>query len=208
MKSFKQALNQLKNHLQHSLLLGVLGALLLYTVRHIPYLGAFVLAFGALYLQDLARTLAETNAWPRNFQIIKGNLFAYVGTSVVLVPTFVLGGSAMGLLQSPQGLLLVMPLALLLFILSIYFYFILSHSLRLHLETKLSLPKAIDTVGLSSIRNFKIYLPLSFYFGLLMMLSGMTWGAGYVISLPLLFYVGHYSYLELQRQDLTGHAPR
>jgi hypothetical protein len=201
MKSFKQALIQLKSDLKNSLLLGAGGTVFIYSVRNIPYLSAFFLALGVLILQELACKLAAAHTWHRDLDFLKKNLVAYIGTSLVLLPTFVLAGSAMGILQSPQGLALTMPLALILFMLSVYFYFVLSHALRLHVNKKISLAKAIDILGISSLRRFRMYFVLSFYLGLLLMLSGMTWGAGFIISLPLLFYTDHYAYLELSRGE-------
>lgn len=167
------------------------------------------MAFGVLIIQEVACRLVVKREWPKNLHFLKNDLTAYVGTSLVLLPTVVLAGSAMGILQGPQELILTLPVALGMFVLSIYFYFILSHALRLHVDKKISLIKAIDFVGLSSLRNFKMYFVLSFYFGLFMILSGMSWGVGFVISLPWLLFANHFAYLELSRsQDLIARVPR
>lgn len=208
MNSFKQALNQLKISWKYSLLLGLIGTILIFTVRYIPYLSAFALAFGILILQEFAQMGINSPAGPYNLNFIRKNLLSFTGTSLILLPTIVLGGSAFGILESPQGLLTTLPLAGCLFILAIYFYLILSHSLRFHLETKVSLPKAIDLIGISSIRNFRLYLILSFYFGVLLLISALAWGIGFIIALPLLFYVDHFAYLEIGRKKSIGRAPQ
>ncbi|WP_374029530.1 hypothetical protein [Bdellovibrio bacteriovorus] len=197
MNSFKQALNHFKGTWKDSLIFGLCATLIVFLVRYIPYVSAFLISFCLLALQEIAQYKVEKNAWPREL-FHKKSLPSYLITSLILLPTSVLLGSAIGILQSPQALWMTAPLSLGLLMLAVYFYFVLSHSLRFHLETNESLGKAIDVVGLVSIKSFKNYFVLSFYFALLILLSSLIAGLGLIAVLPLLFYVGHFFYLEIK----------
>lgn len=208
MPYFKQALIQLRASPKESLLLGAASALLIAISRYIPYLNAFFLALGLLILQEAARTQITTKSWPKNFDFLKNEAVTYIVMSLILLPTIILAGSALGVLQSPQSLLTTLPLSFLLLFIASYFYIVLSHSLRYHIEKKVSLAQSIDIVGLSSVRNFKNYFLLSFYGGILLLVSEITWGVGFIISLPLIFYFNYFFYSELDRLGLIEHAQR
>ncbi|UOF00219.1 hypothetical protein [Bdellovibrio reynosensis] len=196
MNSFKQALNQFKATWKLSLAFGVLVTAFIFLVRDLPYVSAFLISLGFLIFQDVASHFITAKNFQTNFSYLKTHLPAYIITSFILLPTSVLFGSALGILQSPNNLFVTASLALGLLILGVYFYFVLSQSLRRHIETKESLAKAIDAVGLASVKQFQLYLPLSFYFGLFILIAGMTWGAGLIVALPIMFYANHFSYLE------------
>ena len=132
------------------------------------------------------------------------DLTPFLVTAVVLFPTGVLLGSSMGILESPQPLYSALPLSLGLFILSIYFYLVLSQALRLRLESKVNIAKAIDVVGLNSFKRFRLYISISFYLAILVMISGLTWGAGFIITLPVLFYVSYFLYFEVRSQIISA----
>lgn len=193
---------------RESLLLGLSGAILIYFVRFIPYLGAFILALGILGLQGIAQNIVEGAAWSKNLSFFRKHSLSYIAAGLLLLPTFALAGSAIGLLQSRQNFLMMAPLASTLLFLGMYFYFIFTHSLRVHLEKGERFVKAIDIVGLCSIRNFKIYFLLSFYSGLFLLISIMTWGAALVVTLPLMFYANYFSFLELDQRGLIVRAPQ
>lgn len=195
MNSFKQALNHLKTHWQQSLVLGVIATLLLISVRYLPYVGAVFISFILLIGQRISERLIEGKDW-KDFNTLKKGLPAFIIVSVVLFPTSVLVGSSMGILQSSQHLFSAIPSALGLLIIAIYFYLVLSHSLRLRLDSEVGIAKAIDIAGLASLKNFKIYFALSFYLGLLVVISAFTWNIGLIVTLPLLFYSSHFSFLE------------
>lgn len=202
MNAFKQALNHFKNNWHYGLILGSAAAFIVLFSRHIPYISSFLMSAGLLSLQQIAdqkirgekgKTLLTTK-----------ELTPFLVAAVVLFPTGVLLGSSMGILESPQPLHMTLPLSLGLFILSIYFYLVLSQALRLRLESKVNIAKAIDVVGLNSFKRFRLYLSLSFYLAILVMISGLTWGAGFIITLPLLFYVSYFSYLEVREQVISA----
>lgn len=176
--------------------------------RYIPYLNAFFLALGLLILQEVARIQITARSWPKNWDFFKNEAVAYIVMSLILLPTIILAGSALGVLQSPQSLLTTLPLSFLLLLIASYFYIVLSHSLRYHIEKKVSLAQSIDIVGLSSVRNFKNYFLLSFYGGILLLVSEITWGVGFIISLPLIFYFNYFSYSELDQRGLIARAQR
>lgn len=204
MNSFKQALNQLNNSWKNSLLLGVLATFFVFLVRYIPWGSAFVMSFGILIFQEVARNLVVTTSWRHHSPFLRKEWIPYLITSLILLPTSVLMGSALGILESPQTLLATAPMSLGLLILAVYFYLVLSHALRLHSEKNESLAKAIDIVGLASLRHFRLYFTLSFYFGLLILISGMTKGVGLLVTLPLLFYANHFAYVEMNQRGFTA----
>ena len=126
--------------------------------------------------------------------------------ALVMLPTSVLIGSSIGLLDNPEALLVAVPTSFGLLMLALYFYFVLSQSLRLHFDKKVSIAKAIDIVGLASIRNFKFYLALSFYAALLILIAGMIKGEGLIVALPFLFYINHFAYLEMNQNSFSANA--
>lgn len=204
MNSFKQALNQLNSSWKNSLILGALATFFIFLVRYIPWGSAFVMSFGILIFQEVARNLVVTASWRPHSQFLRKEWIPYLITSLILLPTSVLLGSALGILESPQTLLATAPMSLGLLILAVYFYLVLSQALRLHSERNESLAKTIDIVGLASLKNFRLYFALSFYFGLLILISGMTKGVGLLVTLPLLFYANHFAYVEMNQRGFTA----
>ncbi|MBV2168109.1 MAG: hypothetical protein KUL82_05310 [Bdellovibrio sp.] len=204
MNSFKQALNQLNSSWKNSLILGALATFFIFLIRYIPWGSAFVMSFGILIFQEVARNLVVTSSWRPHSQFLRKEWIPYLITSLILLPTSVLLGSALGILESPQTLLATAPMSLGLLILAVYFYLVLSQALRLHSERNESLAKAIDIVGLASLKNFRLYFTLSFYFGLLILISGMTKGVGLLVTLPLLFYANHFAYVEMNQRGFTA----
>lgn len=190
----------------NTLILGASSTFLTLTSKHIPYINAFLLGLGLLALQTLANTLIITNKWPNRFSPIYRNLAAYTATSLFLLPTYILCGSAVGILQTPQDIVLTLPLASGLFMISVYFYLLISHSLRWHLEGKVSLARAIDLVAGASLRNYRLYFNVSFYFGILMVISVWTWGAGLLFTLPFLFYCDHFLFTDMKQNKLIEPA--
>lgn len=201
MNSFKQALFQFKSTWKNSLLLGATSAAFVIVVHNLPYVSAFLISFGILLFQTIAQNLIEGKTKSRDLPFLGKGLVSYLVIGLILLPTSVLLGSAIGILQSPQDLITTIPLSLGLIILGLFFYFLFSHSLRYHLETKESLGKAIDVIGLTSLKNFRLYLSLNVYFSMLILISGITKGAGLIAILPLLFYANCFSYLEIQKKS-------
>lgn len=205
MNSFKQALNLLKVNWKNSLLFGFVAMLFVFLARATPGVGAIVISLVLLIFQEMARRLIIENKPLRQISFEAKELVSYLITAVALFPTGALFGSALGLLDSPQNFLMTAPLSLLLMIVASYFYFVLSQSLRWHLETQRGLAKSIDIWGMTSLKNFRTYLVVSFYAGLLVFLAGMTKGVGLIVALPLIFFANHYLYIE--KKSLTEHAP-
>ncbi|KHD88468.1 MAG: hypothetical protein OM95_08090 [Bdellovibrio sp. ArHS] len=197
MNSFKQALIHLKNHWKYGLLIGALGLMVALILRHIPYVSAFLTAFALLILQHLTDRWMEGKKW-QNLSTLKEFLLPFVVTSLILFPTTVLIGSSLGILQSPQEYLSGAPLSLGLFMLGAFFYLVLTHALRYRMETTTGLAEALDIVGLASMKNFRVYFVLSFYLALLLLLAGVTWGLGFLVAFPMLFFSSHYSYNEMK----------
>lgn len=197
MNSFKQALNHFKVHWRDSLLLGLVATAFIVCLRPLPYLSAFAISVFLLLFQFVSERLIEHKNW-RDFSSLKNGVASLIIVSVVLFPTNVLVGSALGLLQSPQGFLMTLPVVWGLLILCVYFYLVLSHSLRLRLTENVGIAKAIDIVGAASLKNFQAYFRLSFYLSLMIIVSGLTWGVGFIVTLPLVFFSSHFSYLDLK----------
>lgn len=208
MNYFKQALIQMRSQFKNTLILGASSTLLLLSVRHIPYLNAFLLGLGLLTLQSLSNLLIVEQAWPKNLSFLYKNLITYIGASLILFPSYVLGGSAFGILQNPQEITTMLPMAAGLFMITAYFFLLISHSLRWHLEKKMSLAKSIDLVAGASLRNYRKYFNISFYIGILLTLSVWTWGVGFIFTLPFLFYCSHFLFTDMDQKKLIVRVPR
>lgn len=198
MNSFKQALNQLKMNWSHSLLFGFVAMSFIYLARVTPWLGAYIVSLVLLLFQEMSRILLVEQRSLRKFTLEGKELVSYLIVALILLPTSALFGSAIGLLESPQSFLIKLPLSMLLFIVASYFYIILSQALRWHIESRQNLGRAIDSLGVESIKHFRKYLALSFYVGLLVLVSAMTKGVGLIVALPVIFLVNHYLYLEMK----------
>lgn len=199
MNSLKQALIQLKEDWRNSLLLGCIATIFVLLVRFVPYLSAFFISLGLLFLQEISNQYSQTHKWPQQFSFLKQHLLSFVVTALILLPTSALLGSAMGLLQSPQDIFQTIPLSLGLLILALYFYLILNHALRLNMESGTSLAKAIDVVALASMKNFKEYFLVSFYLSLAILISGLLWGAGFIVTLPFVFFATNSIYRHIKK---------
>lgn len=194
MNSLKQALIQMKTDWQSALLLGCVSTLLVMAVRFIPFGSAFLLSLGLLFLQQVTEYRLKNHSWPRHTDFMSGRWLPMVVCSLILIPTSALLGAATGLLQSPQEMISALPLSLGLHWIAIYFYLIVAHSLKLREEGGADLAKAIDLIAMSSLRQFRSYFATSFYLALAIMVSSLTWGAGYIVVLPLLFFTSSFSY--------------
>ncbi|WP_373998682.1 hypothetical protein [Bdellovibrio bacteriovorus] len=201
MNSFKQALIQLKSQWKYSLILGAIGFVVAFSLRHIPYVSAVLTAFALLVLQHLTDRWLEGKNW-KDLSIVKESLLPFIVTSLILFPTTVLIGSSFGILQSPQEYLSGAPLSLGLFILGTFFYLVLTHALRYRLDTGTGLAEAVDIVGLASMKNLRHYFVVSFYLALLLLIAGVTWGIGFLLAFPVLFFSSYYSYLEMKSKFL------
>lgn len=187
---------------RNSLLLGVIASCYIFFVRFIPYISVYVVSVGLLIIQQITNNFLTNQKWPQNFSFLKNQLAPISITALVLIPTSTLLGSAIGLLESPQSIIHTAPLSFLLLIIAIYFYLILAHSIRLNLEENISLPKAIDIAALASLKNMRVYLIMSFYLGLLILIAGLLYGVGLIVALPLLFFGTHFSYVDLKARNL------
>jgi hypothetical protein len=193
MHLFKQALIQYKTHWQESLLIGLFSFVCILAAPSIPLIGSFFLSLVLLSFQLVIWFRLENKRWP-----IKGDLFPQVVIpllvcSLVMTPTSILIGSAHGLLASPQSLLTSWPLSVGLLFVGIYFYFLIAHALLLTRATALGIAKALDRAALDSMRNFRQLTPLCLIFAVLFSISQATFGAAWVLALPLLYYVCSYS---------------
>ncbi len=207
MHSFKQALNLLKVNWKTGLLFGLVAMLFVYLARITPWIGAFTVSLVLLIFQDIARHLLIEKKNIRQLTIESKDLTSYIIMSVVLLPTAALFGSSIGLLESPQSFLTTIPMALLLMIVASFFFLVLSQALRWQIETQNSIGRSIDVLGLASVKNFKTYLVMSVYVGILVLISGMTKGAGLIVTLPLIFLTNHFFYLEMHNR-LSVRAPQ
>lgn len=187
---------QFKNTIKSSLILGVSAALFVIIINDLPLVNAFGISIGILALQTIAQKLIEQKLNTKELPFLGMGLASYIIISIILLPAGILLGSAIGILQSPQDLLTSIPLSMGLIIVVLYFFLLFSQSLRHHLETKTNLGKSIDIIGIVSIKKFSLYLSLSVYFSILIIISELTKGVGLVFTLPLLFYANHFAYLE------------
>lgn len=201
MNSFKQALTYLIRHFKNSLILGVVSTFFFYLSRFIPYFGALILSIGFLIMRDQGWHQIQKQNWDRNLDHVRHHFISYLATSLILFPTFILLGSALGVLESPQNILTSLLFSVGLLTVSVYFYFILSHSLQFHLKSKTPLTKAIDKIGLRSLKSMNRYTSASLMIGILLAVSDLFWGVGFLLTLPVMFFTDYFIYQELSQQQ-------
>ncbi|MFM6928251.1 MAG: hypothetical protein ACKOX6_07290, partial [Bdellovibrio sp.] len=197
MHPLTQALMTFKKNWKESLLLGIAATAFTFFSQIVPMIGALLISVGLLIFQELANIRLQKGRWDRDLTHLKKDWVSWIITAVILMPTGILMGSAFGLLHSPQELWRTIPLALGLFMLGAFFYFILTHGLNLQLERPDGIAKTLDKSALAAVKNLRLYFPCVFYVSVLLLFSGFMRGFGFIISLPFMFYVSFYLYSEL-----------
>lgn len=193
MHLFKQALIQYKTHWQESLLIGLFSFMCILAAPSIPLIGSFFLSLVLLSFQLVIWFRLENKRWPIKSDLFPQVIIPLLVCSLVMTPTSILIGSAHGLLSSPQGVLTSWPLSMGLLFVGLYFYFLIAHALLLTRAANLGIAKALDRAALDTMRNFRLLTPLCLIFAILFLISQATFGAGWVLALPLLYYVCSYS---------------
>lgn len=193
MHLFKQALIQYKTHWQESLLIGIFSFMCVLAAPSIPLVGSFFLSLVLLSFQLVIWFRLENKRWPIKSDLFPQVIIPLLICSLVMTPTSILIGSAHGLLASPQDLLTSWPLSIGLLFVGIYFYFLIAHALLLTRAANLGIAKALDRAALDTMRNFRLFAPLCLIFAVLFLLSQATFGVGWIIALPLLYFVCTYS---------------
>lgn len=201
MNPVKQALIAFKTNWKESLYLGAAATVFIFFSQIVPFVGALLISLGLLIFQELTNLRLQSGKWKLDLTHFRNDWMSLIITAIVLMPTGILLGSAFGLLQSPQDHWRSLPMSLGLFILGIYFYFILSHGFNLQQNQHSGIAKALDNAALTSIKNFKVYLSASFYVSIALMIGGLLRGAGFVLALPFLFYVGYYVFADLKNSS-------
>ena len=194
MNEIKQALTVFKLHQKSCLAIGIATSLLIYAVSFVPYMSAFLFSSILLLADGCCVELTAHSQSRVSWRFFKKNPSAFFATSLMLLPTIILSGSSLGILQNPQEPIFTYPLALGLFWLGIIFYFLLSQALRLHVESDITFFKAVDKVALIILKNFKGYLSVSFYLSLGLMLAELTRGLVMIVLVPTLFISSHFLY--------------
>ena len=198
MNPIKQALILFKNNWKESLWLGAAATVYTYFAQLLPMIGALLISIGLLIFQELVNNRLRNGKWSTDLNYLRSHVVCFVIIAVILMPTGILLGSAFGLLEGPHGDWQNFPLSLSLFMLGIYFYFILMHAFSLELETQKGVAKTIDAAALTSIKQYKLFVPASFVLSLIFMAAGLLRGAGFVIALPLLFFTSAYLYQDVR----------
>jgi hypothetical protein len=193
MNLFKQALNQYRTHWQESLLIGLFSFVCILAAPSIPLIGPFFLSLVILSFQLVIWFRLSNKRWPIKSDLFPRSLIPLLVCSLVMTPTSILIGSAHGLLQSPQNILTSWPMSVGLLFIAIYFYFLIAHALLITRATELGIAKALDQAALDTLRNFRVFAPQCLIFAVIFLISQATWGAGWILSLPLLYYVGSFS---------------
>ncbi|MFM6929885.1 MAG: hypothetical protein ACKOX6_15555 [Bdellovibrio sp.] len=201
MHPLTQALMTFKKNWKESLLLGIAATAFTFFSQIVPMIGALLISVGLLIFQELANIRLQKGRWDRDLTHLKKDWVSWIITAVILMPTGILMGSAFGLLHSPQELWRTIPLALGLFMLGAFFYFILTHGLNLQLERPDGIARTLDKSALAAVKNLRLYFPCVFYVSVLLLFSGFMRGFGFIISLPFMFYVSFYLYSELRKRD-------
>lgn len=200
MHPVKQALMIYKENWKESLLLGIAATCFTFFSQIVPMIGALLISVGLLVFQEMANLRLQKGRWQRDLSHLQTDWVSWVITAVILMPTGILMGSAFGLLHSPQELWRTLPVALGLFMLGVFFYFILNHGLNLQMEQPEGIAKALDKSALAAIRNLRLYFPSAFYVSALLVISTFLRGFGFIVSLPFMFYVCFYLYAELKKK--------
>lgn len=188
MHLFKQALIQYKTQWRESLLIGLCSFLCVLAAPMIPLAGSFFLSLVLLSFQLVIWYRITHKAWPQQGELFPQMVTPLVICSLVMTPTSILIGSAHGLLDSPQNILTSWPLSIGLLFIGTYFYFLIAHALILAKSTDLGIAKSLDHAALDTVRRFKIFAPLCLIFAVLFLISQETRGAGWILTLPLLFF--------------------
>lgn len=189
-----------KENWKESLLLGIAATSFTFFSQIVPMIGALLISVGLLIFQEMANLRLQKGRWERDLTHLKNDWLAWIITAVVLMPTGILMGSAFGLLHSPQELWRTLPMALGLFMLGVFFYFILTHGLNLQLEQPEGIAKTLDKSALASVKNLRLYFPCVFYVSVLLVISAFMRGFGFIVSLPFMFYVSFYLYTEMKNK--------
>lgn len=193
MPIFKQALIQYKEHWKIAVILGFLSMICVLAAPFVPLAGSFVLSFLLLTLQAVTWFWIDHNKWPQKNDLLPRMIIPLLVCSIVMTPTSILIGSASGLLSSPQGFMTSWPLALGIIFLGLYFYFLIARALLITLSTSLGIAQALDQAALESIKNFRKMSSLVLIFSALVLLSEVTFGMLWIITLPLLFFATSYT---------------
>ena len=190
-----------KENWKESLLLGITATCFTFFSQIVPMIGALLISVGLLIFQEMANMRLQKGRWERDLTHLKNDWVSWIITAVVLMPTGILMGSAFGLLHSPQELWRTIPMALGLFMLGVFFYFILTHGLNLQLEHSEGIAKTLDKSALASVRNLRLYFPCVFYVSVLLIISAFMRGFGFIVALPFMFYVCFYLYAEMKKKN-------
>lgn len=193
MHLFKQALIQYKTQWQESLLVGVFSFLCVLATPKIPLAGSFFLSLVLLSFQLVIWHKLEKGSWPKQGDLFPRMITPLLVCSLVMTPTSILIGSAHGLLASPQSILTSWPLSIGLLFVGTYFYFLIAHALLLTNTTDLGIAKALDRAALETMRGFRVFGPLCLIFAVLFLFSQETYGVGWIVTLPLLYFSCSYS---------------
>lgn len=195
MQSLRQALNQFRQHWKDSVILGLVALLLTLVSHWIPLLGGWVLSLGLLLLEFAAWFWLQDGVWPSPKKFwAQIQVMPLLVSSLIVLPTSMLIGSASGLLQNIGEYGINLLLSLFLFFIGVGFFLILSHALGLTLLQKENLLKAFDKSTLAFVRNFRLYAMICFYVGAASMIAALCRGPLFVVVLPVLFYASFYSF--------------
>lgn len=186
MTEFRQALSEFKRHLVTCLIIGSVSTFAIYAANFAPYISAFLISMILLIAEDAC--LIKVFKPSQLFFVInfRKKPSAFFSTNLLLLPTIMLCGSGIGLLESPNNPLMNISGSIILFLTSLMFYFLLTQSFRLHCETDIKFFKSLDQVGLAMLKNFSSYLFVGLLFSIGFVFSDWSRGILLIPLLPLL----------------------
>jgi hypothetical protein len=136
-----------------------------------------------------------------DFSVYKKSIIGFLIGGLAITPTGVLFGSALGLLHSHQDQLGQTMIAFWLLMLCSFVFLVFSHGVSLNLGNYQGLAKSLDSSVLSIFKQFRLYLTASFFMGLSLVLADFLFGYGWFISVPFIFSVCHFQFIELKKRE-------
>ncbi len=158
--------------------------------------------FGRIITASLpSPSLASYLSLACNLSFLKKSIRGFLIGGLAVTPTGVLFGSALGLLHSQQDQLEQTMIAFWLLFLCSFVFLIFSHGVSINLESHQGLAKSLDVSVLSIFKQFKLYLITSFFMGISILVADFLLGYGWVISVPFIFSVCHFQFIELTKRE-------
>jgi hypothetical protein len=199
MNPIKQALIFLIQIWKKNLIVGVITSTLIFVSG---YLGSYSILFVApllLFIQQSYNRVLESQDSLVKIAFIKRNLISIIIVGLAFSPTGILLGSAFGLLESPEDRFSNVLRAEWLLLVCCLIYLVVNHGLTLHFHGKTGLARSLDIAIQSGFKKIVSYVISSFYMSISLLIAGFFYGYGMMVSLPFVFLVCYFHYIEMSK---------